>query len=217
MAVNTVTLFIDVNAKKFVSVNGSPTGVPTQYNGDKPQFVICPVLPASSNPNQGYVSISLAGYTMNIIMAGTPNATNPPTAFASLDGMVWNANAAIAPNGQIFGGFVGIIDLTQPAVATFIGTNASLQAWITLDVTDNILERTTFIQQQFTISASNDTPAVGPSGPSVQYLTVAQANNTYVQIGPIPGKQVIFMSPDGTKQVQLTLGNEGVPLEENPL
>lgn len=216
MAVNTVILFINVVTKQFVSVNGSPTTVPTQYNGDKPQLIICPVQPASSNPNQGYISVNLAGYTANIIMAGTPNATNPPTPFASLDGLLWNANAVTLPTGQVFGGFSGIIDLTQAAVATFIGTNASLQAWITIDVTDNILERTTFIQQQFTISASNDTPAIGPSGPGVQYLTVAQALNLFVQIGPIPGKQIIFQSQDSTKKVQQTLGNDGV-LQENPL
>lgn len=209
MAVNLVLLFVNALTKQFVSINGSATVCPTQYNGDKPQFTICPVQPASSNPNQGFVSVSLTGYTMNIVMADTPNATMPPTPFASLSGLVWNAGAFTSPTGQIFGGFVGVIDLTQAAVATFIGANAAKTAYITIDVTDPAIERTTFIQSQFSMAASNDTPATGPSGPTVQYLTLAQALNLFVQIGGIVGKQIIFISPDGTKTRQLICNNDG--------
>lgn len=200
MAVNLVQLFINVLTKTFVSVNGSPTTCPTQYYGDKPQFLICPVVPNSSNPNQGYQPISLAGYTMNIVMAGTPNATTPPTPFASLDGMVWSGS---------LNGFTGIIDLTQAAVAAFIQSASSATAYITIDVTDPALERTTFIQNQFQIAASNDTPAAGPSGPPVQYVTLVVALNTFVQIAGFPGKFIVFVSPDGTKTKTLSLNNDG--------
>lgn len=201
MAVNLVQLFINVLTKQFVSVNGSPITVPTQYDGDKPLFLICPVTPSSSNAsNPQYLPVNLAGYTMNLVMAGTPDATNPPTPFASLDGMAWNAS---------LNGLTGILDLTQAAVATFIGTAASVPAWITLDVTDPTLNRTTLIQQTFTLSASNDMPAVGPSGPGVQYLTLVMALNTFVQIGPVQGKIIIFVSPDGTKTKTLSCGNDG--------
>lgn len=208
MPLNLIFLNIDVKNKIFVNINGSPASVPVQYDGDKPTFIIYPVQATSSNPqNPTYIPVNLAGYTMNITMADTPNATSPPTPFASLDSIAWDATQLA---------FIGTIDLTLASVATFIGANAQKTAYINFDVYDATLNRTTFIQTTFIIAASIDAPATGPAGPAVQFLTLAQALGLFVQIAAIPGKQIIWESPDGTKKIQQTLNNDGA-MAENPL
>src|SRR6185437_3356079 len=125
ISISTVDLYLNVFTKTLVSVNGSPTVIPTQYYGDTPTFRVFPVIPAGNNPAQGYVAIDLSAYTMNLTMADTPDAAAPPTPFASLDGMNWNAGIS---------GFVGVIDITQAPVGTFLGSSPTKPAYFNLDV-----------------------------------------------------------------------------------
>lgn len=204
--VNTVVLYFDIINKVLVSVSGSPTSLGTMYAGDKPLFVIYPVQPNVTsgstvwNPNNGYISVNMAGYTMNLTMAGTPNAAAPPTSFASLDGLTWSATLSA---------FTGLLDLTPAAVTNYIGSNSSALAYYTIDVFDASNNRTTFTQSTFTIAASNDTPGTGPAGPSVQYLTLAQALNLFVLVAGAPGNNLTLISPDGTQKRVLSCGNDG--------
>lgn len=207
VSISTVDLYLNVFTKALVSVNGSPTIVPTQYYGDTPTFRVFPVIPAGNNPAQGYVAIDLSVYTMNLTMADTPNAASPPTPFASLDGMTWNGSIS---------GFVGVIDITQAAVGTFLGSNATKPAFFNLDVFDATLKRTTLIQTTFTLSASIDTVVVQPAGPPVVYITLQQALGMFVQVGPVPGKQIIWQSPTTGIKRQQTLGDDGA-MQDNPL
>lgn len=198
-----IAIYLDVFNKVLVGVNGSPTTVPNQFYGDTPTFQIFPVVPPlSGNPNQPYTAVSYAGFTMNLTMAGTPNATTPPTPFASFDSMVWN----VASNS-----FTGTVDLTQAAVGTYIGATAGQVAYFNLDVFDANLKRTTLLQVTFNINASIDTAVVGPGGNAAQYATLAQLQGQFVQIdGNVNGKFIVLRSPDGTQKKTFYLGNDGV-------
>lgn len=198
MALNLIQLYLNVLTGQLVSVNGSPTSIPPLYYGDTPTFFVYPVMPTpGGNPLQSFSSYSMAGYSMNLTMAGPPNAQNPPTPFASLDGLTW----VLASSGYSY--FTGTVDLTQIATGNFIGNGPGKQAYFNLDVFDGSLKRTTLLQVQFTINASIDTVAAQPGGNPVQYLTQAQSDNKYVQIGAVPGKFIEWEdSVTGQKYVQ---------------
>lgn len=196
-----ITLYLSIPSKSFVNNGGTPTSVPDQFYGDMPMFAIYPVQPNSSNPsNPNYQPVNLAGYTMNLTMAAAPNAASPPTPFASLDGMTWDG---------VNNRFLGAVDLTQPAVGTYIGNASGKIGYFNLDLFDSTLKRTTVYQEQFNMNASIDAVAAGPPGNPIQYITVAQALNLFVQIAGIQGKFINFISADGTKKKTLTLGNDG--------
>ncbi len=198
-----INLYLNVYAKAFVSVSGSPISVPAQFYGDKPTFNIFPVVPFDSNPSHGYVAYDASGSTMNFTMADVPNAASPPTPFAEQDGIAWNAASK---------SFSGQLDLTQAAVGTFIGASAGKQAYFNLDILDVTLARTTLIQTTFQMNASIDAVAAGPPGPVAQYATLAQLANLFATIAAVPAKHIDFQSPDGTKKVSLSLGNNGAVL-----
>jgi hypothetical protein len=205
MAILSLTpLYLNMLTKTLVSVNGSPTSIPAMFYGDKQTFQIFPVQPVSSNASQGYQQFVLGGYICNLTMAGAPNATSPPTPFAVADGLTY---VAVASPG--FGYFMGTLDLTQSAVGTYIGNNASAQAYFNIDVFDAALLRTTLIQTTFTLNASIDTLTVGPPAPVASYLTANQIAALYVAIGPVTGKFITFRSADGTKTKTLFLDNDG--------
>lgn len=198
-----LTLYLNVPTKSFVSVAGSPTSVPPQFYGDKPTFQIVPVQPAAITA-QGYIAYPLNGYTMNLTMAGAPNAQTPPTPFAAADGLIY-----VVPNSG-FPYFQGTIDLTQAAVGTFIGNAPSMTAYFCVDCFDAGLLRTTLFQYTFSIQASIDTLNVAPPGPVNMYLTAAQIAALYLAIGAVPGKYCVWESPDGTKRRVQSLDNNGV-------
>jgi hypothetical protein len=212
MSISTVNLFVNVQTKTLVSVNGSPTSFPPQFYGDKPTFAIYPVIPNGANANNGYSPFSLTGYTMNLTLAGAPNAASPPTPFAAVDSMVWVPNSAPAVPGQ-GGYFIGMVDLTQPAVGTFLtaasAAAATATAYFNFDVFDSLLERTTLIQATFTLNASIDTVNAGPPVNVPSYPTLAQLLNTFVAIAAFPGKFIEFESPDGTKKKAFSCRNDG--------
>lgn len=210
MALNLVQLYINVLTKALVSVAGSPTSIPPMFYGDQVTLAIYPVIPASTitgnplgNAGQAFQTMSLAGYTMNITMAGTPNAQTPPTSFASLGAIAFNTPATG------FGFFAGSLDLTQVAVQTFIGNNAAQTAYINLDVADANLKRATLLQTTFQLNASIDvvTPGI-PTNPII-YLTAAQIRNLFVPKAGAAGESFTLQSEDGTKKAQVYLGDDG--------
>lgn len=200
---NLITLYVNVFTKQLVSVNGSPTSIPPLFYGDMPTFALCPVVPQSNNPNQGYASFDLTGYTSNLTMADAPNAANPPTPFASVDGLAY-----AKPSGG-YAYFSGVVDMTQPAVGAFIGNAASRQAYFNWDVFDANLKRTTLLQTTFQLNASIDTVTPGTPGNPVIYPTLSQLRNLFVPKVGAPGEYFVLQSEDGTKKAQVYLGDDG--------
>lgn len=202
-ALNLVQLYLNVFTKTLVSVNGSPTSIPSLFYGDMPTFAIYPVVPAGNNASQGYAPFDMNGYTMNLTMADAPNAQTPPTPFASFDGLAW----VKPPTGFYY--FTGTVDMTQAAVGTFIGNAQGKQAYINLDVFDSNLKRTTLLQTTFQLNASIDTVAVQPGGNPIQYATLAQIRQLFVPKLGAPGEYFILQSEDATKKIQVYLGDDG--------
>lgn len=198
-----ISLYVNVFTKALVSVNGSPTTIPDQYYGDTPTFQFFPVVPNPNGQAGSFVSFDLTGYTSNITMADTPNATSPPTPFADTDGLTWMK----PPSGLPF--FVGAIDLTQPAVGTFIGALPLKTANINFDVYDPSLFRTTLLQTTFQMKASIDTVTASPPVNVPNYPTLAQLKNMFVQIAAFPGKFILWESPNGLVKKVETLNNDG--------
>lgn len=200
---NLIQLYVNVLTKTLVAVNGSPTQIPPMYYGDTPQFQLFPVAPLGGNPQSGYAPFDLTGYSSNLIMADKPNAASPPPPFASLDGLSYVKPASGFPY------FQGVIDVTQAAVGTFIGATDSKAAYLTWDVFSPSLRRTTLLQTTFSMVASNDTPAAGPAGPAVQFLTLAQALNLFLLVGAQPGKFIIWQDKNSTHKLLQSLDTDG--------
>lgn len=207
MAARTINLFINIQTQQLVSVNGSPTSVPDIYYGDIVTFNVFGVQPAA-NPANIPTPVNLTGNTMNLTMAGAPNATSPPTPFASFD------NAAYSPslltiNSVNYGGYILQPNMTNGAVGAFIGPNPSAIAYINFDIYDAGLNRQTLYQDKFTVKASIDSVTFIPGPPGATTLTVQQALATFLQIAPFPGKQCLWQSPTTGIKVQQTCDDTG--------
>lgn len=217
-ALSQVNLYINVFSKQLVSVNGSPTSVPTQFYGDLPTFIIYPVVPNPSIPG-AFLTTSLAGFTMNITMAGQPNAGTPPTPFAQATGLVWNPPGT--PTGSTitgslttnpsYGYFSSNIDITQIAVKNYLvaNGNSGATAYVDFDVFDPSASRTTLVQTTFQLNPSIDTVIPAPGGGAIVYPTLQQLIGIFVQIGAVKGKYIVFQSPDGTQTKTMQLQNDG--------
>jgi hypothetical protein len=203
MALLPLNLYFNVATKTLVSYQGSPTSIPPFYYLDNPTINVYPVIPNPQNPSAYVQAISLAGWSMDLVCcASAPNAAAPPASFTSL---------AMNPDPtNTF--FTGVLNMSAAGVLAALGTSASLQFYICFDMFQaGGTNRTTLFQSSQPdqiVYPSLDVPGnPTPAGPGVVYLTLQNALNTFVQIGPVPNKQIQFQS--GALIRQLTIGPDG--------
>jgi hypothetical protein len=175
--------------------------IPPLVQGDTLSLEVSVV---EDNPTAGIgrVSyVSLGGYSLKIGIGAEPKGDGSITPFALETSFTLNTE-------QI--AFTGTLALTATALTTWLGTSASKQGWLEVELYDTSASRyeTVYggpVQIRAQLLAVGSTVAL----PTDYALGAAQAAATYVRKVGAAGESIILTSANGTKQVLLYVDDDG--------
>lgn len=201
---NPIKAAIDRQAGALTQYNGSVAVIPTLFQGELKAFQVQVVDPpvfaaTSATPTV----ISMAGITLDIVIALKPTGDNSSPAIASVLNLAFDNSA-----NQWY---VGNLDLTQVAVTNALGANASVPATIEFRFWFGGYPVLTF-QQAIILAAAIDKGSVAlPPTPAVSYFNRNEALSNFVTWIVPAGQVIIFNTSDITKQLALSVGDNRVP------
>jgi len=195
-----ISLSIDLQGLKLVPFQGSVGTLPNFYQGNIKDISVIGLQPTGSDFGAAWTQANLVGYTMEVTISATPKGDGSQ--------VLYMAPVALTSSGTVATLFTGQLDFTQSNLQTAMGSLSQIPATIEFEI---ILAgvRQTVYQDTITIFAPADNGGSVTPSPATSYYTAAQVNAQFVKIQGSPGTGFYLVSPDGTKNMFISLGNDG--------
>jgi len=195
-------LVVDMQNRRLVSMNGSPSSLPDQFQSNNISLRVQCVNPSLSTLPLGSTTYSIQNmstFGMRVAVGDTPEGAVGPTPLALQTGMAWDGPSS---------SFLGTLALNTAAIDGFLGTKASASAYFEVNLT--ILgTRITILQTQFTLRAVVDELSGTAPVPTDQYATLNESKALFMPRTGAPGDVLTLTSPNGLIKVELGIDNNG--------
>lgn len=212
MAVNDLVLTVDIVNKVLVALNGTPTALPPQFQTNTANLqIFCVVpsqtsLPIGTGTSIAYLVQNMAAFGLRAAVGATPEGESAP---GGSPGPAPIALQTIFNWDAVSQSFLGTLSLNSVAVDDFIGEASQQTAFFELNLTI-AGTRITILQTAFLLKANVDQTAGGAAPtPTNDFYTKEDSDNRYVKKVGLAGETFILTSPDGTKQLEIGVDNNG--------
>lgn len=195
-----LNLVIDRQSRKLVSYNGSITAIPAAFQGNVIDLKITVVDPTGSLSGAAYSKVNLNGYGVRVSIGAQPTGSSGgPTPLALQTSFTWDASDS---------SFSGSLECNTSAIDTHIGTSASATAWFEVNLTLSG-NRTTILQETFTLKAVVDEATSTVPTPTDSYLTAAESRSTFQPRVGAAGDVLVLKSANGVYGLEIGVSNTG--------
>lgn len=150
---------------------------------------------------EGYALISVAPLTLKISINDTLDDASPLATQST-----WAKDTALNE-------FSGTLDLNTAALSAYVGSSASVTAYIQIEVVEGTTAHILY-QAQVTIKNSVTQPTTSSPDPTNTYRTAAESDGLYLKAVNGAGIQLTLISPSGNYQRIIGVDDGGAAIDE---
>lgn len=216
-----IELFIDVSTPTGAAVKSlsdrSAFALGPFYQGSLLKLRVYPVVPTGSGTLPPFFA-KVAIDNIEMLVTVGPRAGTEAIKAAQY---VWSKQLTADSEGKS-GYFYADLNLNTTDLNNLISTNDTITTFFEVQFSRAGGAYSPVFQSQITLLAVVKDPGSAASipTPTIEYLTVAQGDNKYVQwrndlIPANAGRNIVLLSPDSARTRELGVGNDGEPIDNN--
>lgn len=199
-----LNLVIDRQSRKLVKFNGSIEAIPSIFQGNVIDIKVAVVDPTGSLAGAAYSKVNLGSYGLRVSIGATPTGTSGgPTPLALQNTFTWDS---------VDNSFSGSLACNTSAIDSHIGSAASQTAYFEVNLTLSG-DRTTILQETFTLKAVVDEATTTAPTPTDSYLTSAEVLALFVRKVGANGDVIVLKSPSGIYGRELGVADDGSAID----